>query len=433
MLGFLPMLSVVLPAAGFARDGGEQPFHHLLASGLQLGRSFGAAWVSMQHEVGPDSEGPLQRPVVAAGMGVSKLQRALTEQREGVRFLHLDAALRRLPVDDVRRITWLSLDKFSTVWVTAWPTHDAYLSNPEFGEVAATYFALPSPACRPLAGQLIGRTRTTLDRHGLRLTTATLPGDGWRTQHDVLKWRIAEDAKEMGIRCRTEVYGLFAACIPQAGRLRAAHLPARKRQGLVPDFMLTLALDGPERELLFELKTLHAGPSTYGGCHHRCEAVARRARRLPAEYAAKAREIDGRFCGTAPGAVGPVEVKLRTYDPVRGLVFGAWGEGSPDVERLLSAFCRVGAARHWQSMQVTSPGAAQGILAWLLRRRWGMTALREAARLKLERLEFVGRGAAAAADRRLAASTCAAAAARRAACSFWRGPRLPFGGRGDAF
>ena len=82
-------------------------------------------------------------------------------------------------------------------------------------------------------------------------------------------------------------------------------------------------------------------------------------------------------------------------------------------------------------MQVATPGSAQGILAWLLRRRWGMTAMREAARLKLERLEFVGRGAAHAADRRGAASFSDAAAARRAACGFWRGPRLPSGGRGD--
>ena len=158
-------------------------------------------------------------------------------------------------------------------------------------------------------------------------------------------------------------------------------------------------------------KILHAGPSTYGHSAHRCEAVARRARALLAEYAAKARYIDQQFCGTAPGSVGPLEVKLRTYDPVRGLVFGAWGEASPDVERLLTAFSRAGAAHHWHTMQVATPGSAQGILAWLLRRRWGMTAMREAARLKLERLEFVGRGAAHAADR--------------------RGPRLPSGGRGD--
>ena len=237
----------------------------------------------------------------------------------------------------------------------------------------------------------------------------------------------------MGVRCRTEVYGLFAACIPQAGRALASGMSQRKRQGLVPDFMLTLAIDGPERELLFELKTLHAGPSTYSGLHHRCEAVARRAQRLPAEYAAKARLIDQQFCGTAVGTTGPVETKLRTFDPVRGIVFGTWGEASPGTERLLTAFCHVGAARHWRTMRAESQEAARGVLAWLLRRRWGMTALREAARLKLEGLEFVGRGAAMASDRRVAASAVAAARARQGACRFQQGPRLPLGGRGDAF
>jgi len=148
--------------------------------------------------------------------------------------------------------------------------------------------------------------------------------------------------------------------------------------------------------------------------------------------AAKARQIDQQFCGSLPGEIGPVQAKLRTFDPVRGSVFGAWGEGSPDTERLLTAFCRAGASRHWRSMQVATPTQAQGILAWMLRRRWGMTALREAARLKLERLEFVGRGAAEASDRRRAFATSASHMVRRAACSFWQGPRLPPGGRGDA-
>ena len=152
----------------------------------------------MQQEVGADSEGPLQQPVANAGHGTTKLQKALTDQREKVRFQQLDAEIRQLPPGDVRRMTWLSLDKFSTVWVSAWPTRDTYLSNPEFGEVAASYLAFLSPACQAHVGQLIGRSRETLDRHGLRLTTAPLPGDGWRTQHDVLKWRLTADAAEMG-------------------------------------------------------------------------------------------------------------------------------------------------------------------------------------------------------------------------------------------
>ena len=55
-------------------------------------------------------------------------------------------------------------------------------------------------------------------------------------------------------------------------------------------------------------------------------------------------------------------------------------------------------------MRCADPGRATGGLAWLLRRRWGLTALRENARLKLDRLEYVGRGATAALQRRAIAS-----------------------------
>ncbi len=162
--------------------------------------------------------------------------------------------------------------------------------------------------------------------------------------------------------------------------------------------MFTIPLDGPERELLFELKTLHVGASNYAEGAHRCEAVARRARALPSEYATKARTLDRRFCHTLEGSVGPVEARLRAYDPVRGLVFGAWGEASPDVERLLTVFATRGADRHWREMGSTNALEARGVLAWLLRRRWAMVALRENACLKLERMEYVCAGAGQAAD-----------------------------------
>ena len=99
---------------------------------------------------------------------------------------------------------------------------------------------------RPLVGQRVADARHVLDRHGTCLTTASLPGDGWRTQHDALKWRIFEDAQEMGTRCLVEVYGLFAACMPQDGRAVAADmLPADGKNWRLP-------LDGPKEEELFE-------------------------------------------------------------------------------------------------------------------------------------------------------------------------------------
>ena len=115
--------------------------------------------------------------------------------------------------------------------------------------------------------------------------------------------------------------------------------------------------------------------------------------------------------------------KRRTYEPVRGLVFGAWGEASPAVARLLSLFAYTGAQRHWRGMRCEDPVHAQGAIAWLLRRRWGLTALRENARLKLSRMEYVGRGAHAASVRRERADEAQAARTRASALAFARGPR----------
>ena len=71
-----------------------------------------------------------------------------------------------------------------------------------------------------------------------------------------------------------------------------------------------------------------------------------------------------------------------------------------------------GAQWHWRSMRCEDQTRAVGVLAWLLRRRWALTALRENARLKLDRLEFVGRDAFAASERRACASALHAARAR---------------------
>jgi len=115
---------------------------------------------------------------------------------------------------------------------------------------------------------------------------------------------------------------------------------------------------------------------------------------------------------------------LQGYGTVRGLVFGAWGEASPDIEKLLTWLAGLGASRHWRTMGCLEEAKARGILAWSLRRRWGLTAVRENARLKLDRLRHVGSGAAIASQRRAAAagawSARTAARAVAASAGHWR-------------
>ena len=81
-------------------------------------------------------------------------------------------------------------------------------------------------------------------------------------------------------------------------------------------------------------------------------------------------------------------------------MFGALVEASPDVQELLASITAAGATAHSIQMQATSAAEARGALAWMLKRRWGVLAARENARLILARLCLVGRGALQASRRR---------------------------------
>ena len=70
-------------------------------------------------------------------------------------------------------------------------------------------------------------------------------------------------------------------------------------------------------------------------------------------------------------------------------MFGAFGEVALDVEGLIRVVAEVGSRQHCRAMRRGSAAEAKEPLAWVLRRRWALTEFRHAARLKLERFEFV--------------------------------------------
>ena len=171
--------------------------------------------------------------------------------------------------------------------------------------------------------------------------------------------------------------------------------------------------------LVISLTRCQRSHCTIGNAHHGREQQAR----PPHIFS------DTVYCNTPAGEVGPVARRLQGYDAVRGLVFGAWAECSPEVEKLLSWLARTGASRHWRLMGCIDEDAARGILAWSLRRRWSLTAMREAARLKLGRLMWTGSGASLAAQRRTSAqATWAARPMRR----LWHRPPIDEYGKGAA-
>ena len=110
----------------------------------------------------------------------------------------------------------------------------------------------------------------------------------------------------------------------------------RKRQGLVPDFQMQLPCEGRQGNqlVLAELKVISSCPTRYRP-DDTVRAVDRRSRELPGEYLKKAKDVDRIYGGVGDGQVGPVQRKLESFGPVRGLVFGAFGEASEEVATLV--------------------------------------------------------------------------------------------------
>jgi hypothetical protein len=107
--------------------------------------------------------------------------------------------------------------------------------------------------------------------------------------------------------------------------------------------------------------------------------VNQRARRLNGEYLRKAKNLDQKFNGTAGGVVGPVEQPPIVPAPgqlVQRLVFGAFGDASPDFDVLVQATATTGARKHWQKMQCKSPTEAFGIIVWKIRKLLGVAMIR---------------------------------------------------------
>ena len=117
----------------------------------------------------------------------------------------------------------------------------------------------------------------------------------------------------MHTRTTAEVYGLFAPLLPQAARDEFTAQPVRQRQGIVPDLLIQCRIrpEGPLQDVLWELKTLHYGSSTYPQSEERCRAVSKRAAAINAEYVAKVKRLDADYFSD-PANGGPANVAAST-------------------------------------------------------------------------------------------------------------------------
>ena len=408
----------------------------LLASGHVYGRELQASWAILQRGAEEAAayleeqvEGLLSGRVEGAGHEAKgSVRHLLVEQREQVQGRLLCKVLERLRDQRARPVwSWRERDKHTTVWLLCLPGPDFSLSNEEFSEASAALLCLPSPACASRVGERLGNG-ARICQWGDTVVNAAMAGDGWRKRHDAMKLLLRRLLIWAGIPVTCEVFNLFASCIPQEGLNRLEG--GRRRQGLVPDFQVPV--EGGGGSALCELKCMSASSTRYPQGRRPREfkrAVDRRADLLTSEYQAKARQTDWDYCGTPrlpqvrqgePQPVrqlGPVETKLNTFGRVNGWVFGAWGEASEDVHALFQRLAKARVERLDTLPTVrrrqVSRAALLAALVGDVRRQLSLQAVRQQARLLIDRIATVGNGAGAAAQRRDWAVQLEAAASRR--------------------
>ena len=133
-------------------------------------------------------------------------------------------------------------------------------------------------------------------------------------------------------------------------------------------------------------------------------AVDHRAGELQTEYLRKARNTDRAYCGTAEGAIGPVETKLASMGAVRGVVFGAFGECSEPLHELIQYLAvsraQVAEPQRGRSGELRTEAAEIALNIAFLRRTFSVAAVKAQAFSLLGRLETLGTGVTAAEKRR---------------------------------
>ena len=173
-----------------------------------------------------------------------------------------------------------------------------------------------------------------------------------------------------------------------------------EREAIKPDAIIDVALPAvatgvgekrgaprPRRSLFVDIKTIHRGTSCYAKrTAEQGGAVRAREARVWPEYLDHAREIDQK-CG--PPGSKLIEQRLRSYSETRGLVFGAYGEATADVHDLITAAAEAQARLQWRQAGARSHKEFRAYAIRNIRRRVGVTAVKEMAQHTIARMPLI--------------------------------------------
>jgi hypothetical protein len=343
----------------------------------------------MQAELLDDASrmaGPLGPSVEHSGYGfeLGKGQRDLTRQREVPQLNYMRNRFDSLPNDDHRRIAFYAASSSQTanLLMTATPGGDFNFRPDEWYELMAWKFGLKSLWLKDFVGGRLNNDPSRIcDAYGMALNGGrAMGGSGITDRHDTVKWALYEMLKSMNVLVQCEVTHFFTRHLSAEAR---AHIAAgvRERQGVIPDFVVKLG--DADHKTIHDVKGMGLNKSRYVDAQptqatpRTGYAVQKRAVTVPREYERKAHNnIDVKFNGTAPDAVGPMEQCLKDHGGVNPLVFGHFGEICYEFDRLLQQAAETGAARLRDALFVKTAEQAKTVLLWKLRRKLAASIFR---------------------------------------------------------
>ena len=180
-----------------------------------------------------------------------------------------------------------------------------------------------------------------------------------------------------------EVLEVFAPHIQHIKTLKSTW-GHTKRQGMIPDMLF------PTSRQLADIKTITCCKSNYSperfrrGVQH--DAVRVYQGKVTAQYRTKARKIDREFNNHAGRNPGPVGLKLSSFGRVRGLVCGAFAEGSNDLHKLCQKIIVSAASHRFSDLGATSCEMAKVRAVRYVYRTIGLEMMRGTANLKAARM-----------------------------------------------
>ena len=372
------------------------PFKELIQRGRTSGTELQRIWEHFQSKRLADDDEWLAKEVQKAGTNADNeyvfgdgMQKMMTEVLDKHNYKTLDDAIQQLPVDNRYYKLWHSLDEYSTQFVASIPFDErTAISNDHLKLAYEQYYGAECTRIHDL--QLVGKdirapTKNKshkCDKYGDRLASTATSRLTIR-RHDGIKFTLSAlmQAAKMDFVC--EPVNLFAAHIRQADGDEHA-----TRQGLRPDFIITKN----SGTILVDVKTFAMCTSRYKD-RAKYSAVNVRQKAVPGEYERKARNADKEaYIRANPGTNGPGDTyegpvlrQLRGYRGVNGLVVGAFGEMSSNVNELVSTIAHE-RAKSWKTMGATDYDDAVAKAARLAKLYLGIEAVRGYAHLKAERI-----------------------------------------------